>query len=229
MTIESARKLLTSLTCGLMLTISLGSLQAQQLDAPAPPTPNAVQTMPVGHHGAYSQQYEGTVVYENCDCDQCRHGGFHNNMGRCKVSPGTGYAPPGKAPIVRTNVGYGTAWPEYWNGQGYGTPIPFTPAVYTPTDTTQLGYYYQTVPTWVPMPWMQPTQPVPSQWHRYGWGGGFYEGGYGNYEYGPTHGYGGGYGNGYSQPGAYCPTTVSTPMQTVAPEVAIDPIPEGSI
>ncbi len=217
MTIDSARKMMTSLACGLMLVVGLSSAQAQD-DAPAPSTPNVMQVMPVGHQ--QNVVVQGAPIYQECDCDNCRSGRLKERIGRCKVSPGTGYAPPGKAPIVRTNVGYGKYWPDYWSGNGYGTPIAFNPAVYTPTDTTQLGFYYQTVPTWVPMPWMQPTDPVPSQWHRYGWGGAAYPG-YGNYNYGPANG----------TQGGYCPpsTTVTVPGQTYSPEVAIEPIPEGSI
>ncbi len=37
-----------------------------------------------------------------------------------------------------------------------------------PTDTTQLGYYYQKVPTWVPVPGMIPPPPQPEEWHHYG-------------------------------------------------------------
>jgi hypothetical protein len=33
-----------------------------------------------------------------------------------------------------------------------------------PTDTTQLGYYYQHAPAWRPAP--APGAPIPSQWHR---------------------------------------------------------------
>ena len=35
-----------------------------------------------------------------------------------------------------------------------------------PTDTTQLGYYYQTVPRWHPNPNMVPPAPNPRQWHQ---------------------------------------------------------------
>lgn len=37
-----------------------------------------------------------------------------------------------------------------------------------PTDTTQLGYYYQKVPTWAPVPGRIPPAPQPGEWHYYG-------------------------------------------------------------
>jgi hypothetical protein len=48
---------------------------------------------------------------------------------------------------------------------GYGTPLPYNPAVAVPTDTTQLGYYYNQVPTWQPKPNMIPGIPNPDSWH----------------------------------------------------------------
>jgi hypothetical protein len=38
------------------------------------------------------------------------------------------------------------------------------PHIYMPTDTTQLGYYYQHAPAWTPAP--PPGAPIPSHWHR---------------------------------------------------------------
>src|SRR5690606_31408820 len=48
------------------------------------------------------------------------------------------------------------------------------PQVHMPTDTTQLGFYYQRVPTWAPVPGMIPPPPNPADYHYYatGWGGG---------------------------------------------------------
>ena len=37
--------------------------------------------------------------------------------------------------------------------------------VYMPTDTTQLGYYYQHAPTWHAYSGMIPPVPRPSDWH----------------------------------------------------------------
>ena len=70
--------------------------------------------------------------------------------------------------------------------------------VYQPTDTTQLGFYYQHVPTWQPQPDRLPARPIPSQWnivpppvsaaqfnHGYGYGHGYGHGfGHGGCRYG---------------------------------------------
>ena len=64
---------------------------------------------------------------------------------------------------------YQRYWPNAWYGQagsGFtGVNVNYNPAVYMPTDTTQLGYYYQQVPFWRPVPDMVPPVPWPSQWH----------------------------------------------------------------
>ncbi len=83
-------------------------------------------------------------------------------------SPDHGYAPPGK---VRTphpqQVAYTKAFPDAWTGQpGAGGGGQQAQHIYMPTDTTQLGYYYQATPRWHANPNMIPPTPVPSQWHR---------------------------------------------------------------
>jgi hypothetical protein len=88
--------------------------------------------------------------------------------GSCMYSPTHGFVPPSKRPYFRQPVSYQHNYPASWVG---GTPSGSRghhPAVYTPTDTTQLGYYYQKVPTWVPVPGMIPPAPHPSQLHYYG-------------------------------------------------------------
>jgi len=72
-----------------------------------------------------------------------------------------------KRPIYRTPVSYNKGFPDAWtgnaaNGQQYAYQAP---TVYMPTDTTQLGYYYQAVPYWQPRPGAIPPPPIPSQWH----------------------------------------------------------------
>lgn len=88
--------------------------------------------------------------------------------GVCSYSPMHGFTPPGKRPYFRQPVSYQHNYPASWTG---GVPSGYhghRPAVYTPTDTTQLGYYYQKVPTWVPVPGMIPPAPQPGEWHYYG-------------------------------------------------------------
>ena len=79
-----------------------------------------------------------------------------------------GWQMPGRAPVDRLQVQYLRYYPQRW----YGTPgsaLPqVAPQVYMPTDTTQLGFYYQRVPTWQPVPGMLPPPPNPAMLHSYG-------------------------------------------------------------
>lgn len=81
--------------------------------------------------------------------------------------PDYGWSRPVKRPVLnRDPVQYHRMDPDYW----YGDPRAFVgaqvfPQVYMPTDTTQLGFYYQRVPTWQPNPNMIPAPPWPSTWH----------------------------------------------------------------
>ena len=84
------------------------------------------------------------------------------------VAPDYGWSPPGKWAIHRDAPVYQKYVPDQWYGTGR-TPqrgAPAYPVVAQPTDTTQLGYYYQTVPQWQPNPGMLPPPPNPRTWHR---------------------------------------------------------------
>ena len=80
-----------------------------------------------------------------------------------------GWAPPGRVqvPFPRP-VAYQKWFPDPWTGQpvAYGEGGPRPPVVYMPTDTTQLGYYYQTVPRWHAYGGMIPPAPNPNEWHQ---------------------------------------------------------------
>lgn len=105
-----------------------------------------------------------------CPGNHCRGG--HGCFGKgcfcehyCKHSPDYGYSPPAKYPLQRRGVEYQYYYPAQWYGAG-GDYLPATaPMVYSPTDTTQLGFYYQHVPFWQPMPDRLPPRPIPAQWH----------------------------------------------------------------
>jgi hypothetical protein len=67
-------------------------------------------------------------------------------------------------------VNYDGAWyGSYLPQHAYGTPgggfIANYPTVYQPTDTTQLGYYYNKVPTWQSRSDMIPGVPYPGNFH----------------------------------------------------------------
>lgn len=72
---------------------------------------------------------------------------------------------PLKYPIEETPVVYQRYWPSAWTGVPQ-TPIAYNPMVYQPTDTMQLGYYYQRVPTWLPDASRIPPPPNPWTWHK---------------------------------------------------------------
>ncbi|HUG91762.1 MAG TPA: hypothetical protein VML55_13065 [Planctomycetaceae bacterium] len=88
-------------------------------------------------------------------CDACTH------------SPDHGWARPRHYPIHRVPVTYQQFWPDKWYGQPGSGFIGAYPMVYQPTDTTELGFYYQRVPYWTPKPWMLPPGPPwPPEWHH---------------------------------------------------------------
>jgi hypothetical protein len=86
--------------------------------------------------------------------------------GPCTVSPDHGWSPPAKQAIWRRGVPYTKFFPDGWTGNAAGAPTMRVGHVYMPTDTTQLGYYYQHVPYWQPNWGMIPPAPNPLQWHR---------------------------------------------------------------
>lgn len=97
----------------------------------------------------------------------CRHI-FHKRCRGCNYSADHGWAPPSKTPVVRAPIRYQHYWPQHWYGQAQSRQTqsaPSYPTVYMPTDTSQLGFYYQQVPSWQPNPTMLPPPPWPARWH----------------------------------------------------------------
>jgi hypothetical protein len=110
----------------------------------------------------------GHGCHRRCHCGRCIHGflSWLNPHGACTVSPDHGWAPPGKVALWRRGVAYNKFFPDAWTGQPVVAPAVRVGHVYMPTDTTQLGYYYQHVPYWRPNWAMIPPAPNPHQWHR---------------------------------------------------------------
>jgi len=82
-------------------------------------------------------------------------------------APDYGWSPPGKRPVIRQDVVYQRYYPDRWYGQkgaGASQGAQHYPAIATPTDTSQLGYYYQKAPSWQPMN-ILPQSPHPAMWH----------------------------------------------------------------
>ncbi|NQV24001.1 MAG: hypothetical protein HQ518_06495 [Rhodopirellula sp.] len=81
------------------------------------------------------------------------------------VSPDYGWSPPARVPVRRQNVTYQNYGPNTWGGNGAASQTAQrSQIIATPTDTTQLGYYYQHVPTWQPKN-ILPVPPHPQHWH----------------------------------------------------------------
>lgn len=78
---------------------------------------------------------------------------------------------PSIHPVRRDPVYYQRYWPRRWYGTpggGIAADAPRAPVIYLPTDTTQMGYYYQRTPQWQPRPGAIPTAaPNPFLLHNY--------------------------------------------------------------
>ena len=114
-----------------------------------------------------------------CPPGYCQHGGcgqgqicwkvhqfldWFNPYGACTFSPDHGWSVPGKRPIYHPSVTYRKMFPDAWTGAPSG-PQTRAPMAYMPTDTTQLGFYYQHAPRWRPVRGMIPATPHPAEWH----------------------------------------------------------------
>ncbi len=194
-----------------------------------------------GHGGSgYASPGYGDCPNGGCPNGYC-HGGAHGlgcfQETYCKNSPDHGYSPPAKYPLHRRGVEYTSNFPSQW----YGTPgasYVGAPMVYQPTDTTQLGYYYQHVPFWRPTVGMLPQRPIPSQWHTTAptaYSTSFSSGYGGSYAFSP-YGFGHGFGHGYGYGGCPCPNCqmpatnpTSTEQPTALPVDSASPKPTTSL
>ncbi|MDA1230965.1 MAG: hypothetical protein O2856_09340 [Planctomycetota bacterium] len=83
-----------------------------------------------------------------------------------KAFPDAGWSPPAHFPVNYDGGWYGSYLPQH----AYGTPgggfVASYPSVYQPTDTTQLGYSYNKVPTWQTRYDMTPPVPIPGNFHN---------------------------------------------------------------
>lgn len=156
---------------GAALTLG-GMVSAQEGVVRISDRPHGLEAQPAGWHHSTPGQYHEVPTEHGYgyadDCPGCRgrHRGGPFQEHYCKNSPDHGYSVPAKWPLHRRGVQYNSLFPNQWYGTpggGYGGES--YPMVYQPTDTTQLGFYYQHVPSWQPNPNMLPARPVPAQWH----------------------------------------------------------------
>lgn len=193
------RKTLFSLTLGGL--VSTTTAWSQEPAAPAgsteaTPAPAATSDLP--------------GIIHVSDCPPGESGGFGSHFGKLDdghhhscpdfVPPDSGWNEPGRRPIRRSWVPYHQFFPASWTGAATPAPQQRAPLVYMPTDTTQLGYYYQHVPTWHSYAGMIPPVPRPADWH---------------YIYHPPV-----YGNGQPTP-QVAPTPVPDNVEPVKPAPAV--------
>lgn len=207
----------------MLAILAVSSVMAHSaLDASAEETQGEIQQ--TAHHvrgggyayncpPGYSDRFDGDGVYRNYSS---REGLAF--LRKCHTSPGHGWCPPSAQMIQRTNVQY----QRYYSNQYMGQPGPSGPAyypqIYMPTDTTQLGFYYQSVPTWQPRAGMIPPPPNPNMYHtrdcRSCKG------------HGCKHCRHGQHGQYYGQPVYYSSESPATPEPEAAPqEEAVPPAP----
>lgn len=89
----------------------------------------------------------------------------HSPYHRCTYPPDHGFAPPAQRPIYPTPALYTNMFAGQNGAGAVADPGYRHPMVYTPTDTTQLGYYYQQTPYWQRRAGMIPPVPHPDAWH----------------------------------------------------------------
>ena len=83
------------------------------------------------------------------------------------LPPDYGWQAPIAYPVQRVPVKYHDYYPAQWYGLPGSQKARVAPTVFMPTDTTQLGYYHQQVPTWQPAAAGSfPAPPDPRTLHR---------------------------------------------------------------
>lgn len=154
-----SRNLFKGLSLAGLCYLALAAAPTSRADESCPPCPPPCPSCPgyarTGcHDGCHDCCLKPIVKWALC-CDYYI------------LPPDYGWNTPVKVPVVRRGVTYYRYWPEQWYGTGAASagPVRSYPQVYSPTDTTQLGYTYQQVPYWQPAPHRLPPSPVPSQWH----------------------------------------------------------------
>jgi hypothetical protein len=105
---------------------------------------------------------DGTATVRVSDCPQ--NGDGATELRKKHRPPTAGWVAPGVIPMHRMWVPYHKFFPNQWMGQPAGPQVRL-PVIYMPTDTTQLGYYYQHVPHWHTYANMIPPVPRPIDWH----------------------------------------------------------------
>ena len=149
-----SRSFLTGLSLAGLCYLALAAAPSSRANEPCPQCPPQCESCPgYARTGCHECCLKPIVKWALC-CDYYI------------LPPDYGWNTPTKVPVVRRGVTYYRYWPEQWHGTGSPAAGQYRsyPQVYSPTDTTQLGYTYQQVPYWQPANRL-PQPPVPSQWH----------------------------------------------------------------
>jgi len=168
MRFQSICLMLFSMACawgtGMMVP---GNLKAEEAHTSPTPIPEGT---PVQHNCPYCQNGNADLSAYGGYCPSCRRAGRrgygYGYNGNRRQHPGEGWCPPAKVTQQRVYSEYWKWYPNYWSGRGPGPALPYYPAVYTPTDTTHLGAYYERVPPWTAQPGRVPGPPHPATWHH---------------------------------------------------------------
>lgn len=115
------------------------------------------------HSKADDNDDDATGVVQISDGSQINSDGGQNSY----PSPFDEWAAPSRYPVHPGFFYYRRYYPDYWAGQPQPVRRKTAKMIFTPTDTTQLGYYYQHVPVWQPNPSMIPPEPHPATWHNW--------------------------------------------------------------
>ncbi|MBA3313542.1 MAG: hypothetical protein H0T47_09695 [Planctomycetaceae bacterium] len=118
-------------------------------------------TLPLGSSYSTGQAYSQYGDVSGAGTVYDAHGGAYVG------AYGYGATPP-RNTVDRIPVQYLRYYPGVWYGLPGSTLPVVAPQVHMPTDTTQLGFYYQRVPTWVPVPGMVPPSPIAGGQYGYG-------------------------------------------------------------
>lgn len=118
-----------------------------------------------GGYSEWAGADEVACMDGNCETSEAKR--RHRLGGMCgtKAYPDSGWAPPAHNPVNRDGVWYQNYTPQIPYGSPGGGFVANYQQIYQPNDTAQMGYTYQSVPTWQPRPGMIPGPPIPSNFH----------------------------------------------------------------
>lgn len=111
--------------------------------------------------GRYGYYGYGAHPYACRQCGLVRWLNANSPYHSCTYPADHGFAPPAHRPIRP----HAAMYTNMFGAVDAADPGYRHPQVYMPTDTTQLGFYYQQVPYWRPRAGMIPPVPHPGEWH----------------------------------------------------------------